>query len=79
MYRDYNVINNNLLQEIKKQNLEMKKQMEIFQVGGRRPTVDITDSVYPVIAGYDPNNEDTGFEGETKIVQKQYSSIYKIT
>jgi len=64
MYRDYNVINNNLLQEIKKQNLEMKKQMEIFQVGGRRPTVDITDSVYPVIAGYDPNNEDTGFEGD---------------
>merc|ERR1711913_215765 len=66
MYRDYNVIDNNLLQEIKKQNLEMRKQMESFQVGGRRPTVDNIDGPYgyPNMAGYHPDNEDTGFEGD---------------
>jgi len=66
MYRDYNVINNNLLQEIKKQNFEMRKQMESFQVGGRRPTVDNIDGPYGYtnMAGYHPDNEDTGFEGD---------------
>ena len=31
-FKDYNVINNSLLQEIKKQNLELKRSMETFQV-----------------------------------------------
>jgi hypothetical protein len=32
-FKDYNLINNTLLQEIKKQNLELKRSMETFQVG----------------------------------------------
>jgi len=32
-FKDYNLINNTLLQEIKKQNLELKRSMENFQVG----------------------------------------------
>jgi hypothetical protein len=31
-FKDYNLINNTLLQEIKKQNLELKRSMETFQV-----------------------------------------------
>jgi len=34
-YKDYNVMNNHLLQEIKNQNLELKRSMEIFQVKSR--------------------------------------------
>lgn len=33
MYKDYNLINNTLLQEIKKQNLDLKLSMQMFQVG----------------------------------------------
>lgn len=32
-FKDYDRINNTLLQEIKKQNLELKRSMETFQVG----------------------------------------------
>ena len=32
MFKDYNVINNTLLQEIKKQNLDLKQSMQMFQV-----------------------------------------------
>lgn len=31
-FKDYNVINNSLLQEIKKQNQELKRSMEMYQV-----------------------------------------------
>ena len=34
-FQDYNKINNALLEEIRKQNLELKRSMESFQVGGR--------------------------------------------
>jgi hypothetical protein len=35
-FKDYNKINNTLLQEIKKQNLELMRSMETFQVGESR-------------------------------------------
>jgi len=34
-YKDYNIINNTLLEEIKNQNLELKRSMEFFQVKNR--------------------------------------------
>eukprot|EP00092_Neocalanus_flemingeri_P104956 GFUD01134475.1.p1 GENE.GFUD01134475.1~~GFUD01134475.1.p1 ORF type:complete len:549 (+),score=210.84 GFUD01134475.1:102-1748(+) len=34
-FRDLNVVNNSLLEEIKRQNLELKKSMENFQVGNK--------------------------------------------
>ena len=37
-FKDYNKINNHLLEEIKKQNLELKRNMESFQVDGRLRT-----------------------------------------
>jgi hypothetical protein len=67
-YKDYNVINNSLLLDIKKQNLELKREWERFQVGNRSTrefTHDIVDGAraphYPYLAGL---VEDTGFQGD---------------
>ena len=38
MFKDYNKINNQLLEEIRRQNLELKRNMESFQVEGRLRT-----------------------------------------
>jgi len=68
-FKDYNVINNSLLQEIKKQNLELKRSMETFQVGNRYSTgrsVDVLDAAgrLPSLSLSAMLSEDTGFQGD---------------
>lgn len=69
-FKDYNKINNNLLEEIRRQNFELKRSMECFQVGSK------TSSYPPPInTGIDTLDghlsslsqllsEDTGFVGD---------------
>jgi len=67
-FKDFNLINNALLEEIKKQNFELKRSMETFQVGNKLSqaistgTVDVLDghlhSISNMLA------EDTGFVGD---------------
>lgn len=79
-FKDYNLINNTLLQEIKKQNLELKRSMETFQVRSRERFSyggDIVDaggsasflppSVQCLLA------EDTGFQGDEEEEEEEYS------
>jgi len=70
-FRDYNVMNNCLLEEIKRQNLELKKSMETFQVGSKMKLtsqniatncVDTLDSRFSPLS--DMLAEDTGFIGD---------------
>jgi len=79
IYKDYNLINNTLLQEIKKQNLELKQSMQMFQVRNRfqfdgRGDGDVIDGSVP---SYDAAlsvllSEDTGFRGDEEI-EEQFS------
>lgn len=70
MYKDYNVINNTLLQEIKKQNLDLKQSMQMFQVGNRQhyrsPGADVLDGPSPLFSSSISAllAEDTGFQGD---------------
>ena len=71
-FKDYNRINNQLLEEIRRQNLELKQNMESFQVSGRsragRDALDgaasessmasLTSHLHQLLA------EDTGFVGD---------------
>lgn len=43
-FKDYNRINNSLLQEIKRQNLDIRRSMESFQVDNKRPFEDTVDN-----------------------------------
>jgi len=70
MFKDYNVINNTLLQEIKKQNLDLKQSMQMFQVGNRQhsrgPGADMLDGPSPLFSSSISAllAEDTGFQGD---------------
>jgi len=67
-FKDLNLINNSLLEEIKKQNLELKMSMQTFQVGDKerrsipRPGMDTLDSYFTPLS--DMLAEDTGFNGD---------------
>jgi len=78
IYKDYNMINNTLLQEIKKQNLELKQSMQMFQVRNRYQFQggggDVLDGSVP---SYDAAisvllSEETGFRGDEEI-EEQFS------
>jgi len=70
-FKDLNLINNSLLEEIKRQNLELKMSMENFQAGsktsqdiprGHHEGVDTLDSHFTPLS--DMLAEDTGFNGD---------------
>lgn len=68
-FKDYNLINNTLLQEIKKQNLELKRSMETFQVRTREKFRYSGDTVDAGAILWPPSiqsllAEDTGFQGD---------------
>ena len=68
-FRDYNLINNSLLEEIKRQNLELKKSMENFQVGNKMMSQNIPVKGVDTLDGHfsplsDMLAEDTGFIGD---------------
>jgi hypothetical protein len=68
-FKDYNKINNALLEDIKKQNLELRSSMESFQVGVRprhSGSVDLTDSGLGSLSAHLTQllAEDTGFNGD---------------
>jgi len=85
-FRDYNLINNSLLEEIKRQNLELKKAMETFQVVNKfRPNaqsmdmngVDTLDSHFTPLS--DMLAEDTGFIGDEEDFSDTDSDSFNTT
>ena len=67
-FRDLNLINNALLEDIKKQNLELKMSMEGFQVGNKENN-ELPSRGVDTLGGYfsylsDMLAEDTGFAGD---------------
>ena len=71
MFKDYNLLNNSLLEEIIRQNLDLKKSMETFQVSNKTKFIsqntslnnmDTLDSHFPPLS--DMLAEDTGFNGD---------------
>jgi len=67
-FKDFNLINNSLLEEIKRQNLELKKSMENFQVGNKMAQNIPMNSVDTLDGHFTPLSnllaEDTGFIGD---------------
>jgi len=73
MFKDYNKINNHLLEEIRRQNMELKRNMESFQVDGRlrsssQDSVDLGNNTTTLSSLSSHLNqllaEDTGFVGD---------------
>ena len=67
MYKDLSMINNSLLEEIKRQNLELKMSMENFQVDNKADVQSVNCTKYsnfeqPSIHAL--LSEDTGFKGD---------------
>ena len=72
-FKDYNKINNHLLEEIRRQNMELKRNMESFQVDGRlrsssQDSVDLGNNTTTLSSLSSHLNqllaEDTGFVGD---------------
>jgi len=82
-YKDMNLVNNRLLEEIKKQNLEMRKSMESYQVANR------TESMISNIDAHDGHllnprisamlEEDTGFVGDEEVDSDSDSDSFNTT
>jgi len=74
MFKDYNKINNHLLEEIRRQNMELKRNMESFQVDGRlrsssQDSVDLGGNNTTTLSSLSSHlnqllAEDTGFVGD---------------
>jgi len=74
MFKDYNKINNHLLEEIRRQNMELKRNMESFQVDGRlrsssQDSVDLGGNNSTTLSSLSSHlnqllAEDTGFVGD---------------
>eukprot|EP00092_Neocalanus_flemingeri_P040439 GFUD01044040.1.p1 GENE.GFUD01044040.1~~GFUD01044040.1.p1 ORF type:complete len:549 (+),score=224.27 GFUD01044040.1:102-1748(+) len=81
-FRDLNLVNNSLLEEIKRQNLELKKSMENFQVvnkmkNGPVSTVDTLDGHFSPLS--DMLGEDTGFIGDEEDFSDTDSDSFNTT
>ena len=74
VFKDYNKINNHLLEEIRRQNMELKRNMESFQVDGRlrsssQDSVDLGGNNTTTLSSLSSHlnqllAEDTGFVGD---------------
>jgi len=74
IFKDYNKINNHLLEEIRRQNMELKRNMESFQVDGRlrsssQDSVDLGGNNSTTLSSLSSHlnqllAEDTGFVGD---------------
>jgi hypothetical protein len=84
-FKDYNKINNTLLEEIKRQNLELKRSMETFQVGNKPPvplnsfpgSVDTLDGLLSPLSQL--LAEDTGFAGDEENYSDEDSDSFNST
>jgi len=80
-FKDLNLINNSLLEEIKRQNLEMKRSMENFQVSNKLPhniaTVDTLDGHFTPLS--DMLAEDAGFIGDEEDFSEEDSDSFNST
>ena len=67
-FKDFNLLDNCLLEEIKRENLELKNSMESFQVGNKMSQNIPTKSVETLDGHFIPLSdmlaEDTGFNGD---------------
>ena len=69
-FKDYNLINNQLLEDIQKQNQEIKRSMEEYKIDNRNSFYNSRSSFYDTLDGQDRDllrsmlNEDTGFQGD---------------
>jgi len=82
-FKDLNIINNCLLEEIKRQNLELKNSMEKFQVGNKLSQSIPMNSVDTLDGHFIPLShmlaEDTGFNGDEEDFSDNDSDSFNST